>query len=39
MTGWHIEISYNGGGSDEKEQWRWETLKQEARDLSNNPKK
>ncbi len=38
MTGYHIEIGYNGGGSNETEKERWEILKKEARNIADNPK-
>jgi hypothetical protein len=37
MTGYHIEIGYNGGGSDNDENKRWEILKRETRNLSDHP--
>uniref|UniRef100_A0A6H2A5K7 Uncharacterized protein n=1 Tax=viral metagenome TaxID=1070528 RepID=A0A6H2A5K7_9ZZZZ len=38
MTGYHIEIGYNAGGSLKDEGKRWETLKKEARNIADNPK-
>lgn len=38
MTGYHIEIGYNGASYSPKEGEEWETLKQEARNIADNTK-
>ena len=37
MRGYHIEIGYNGGGTDETEENRWKTLKTITRKIADNP--
>lgn len=37
MRSYHIELGYNGGGTDAEEAIRWEILKREARNIADTP--
>lgn len=39
MRGYHIRIGYNGGGSTEQEEFRWQSLIQSARSVADNPQR